>query len=289
MVWLSTIDRLTAPPRRFLADLAAPDPDTLGHPLFSARIRDRRRRWIEERQPNAYSAVSSKPDGQAYMRSLGYAVPEVYGTFPSLDQLPRFEDLPGSFVLKPTRGWSGAGVFLMRDGFDLMRGRRFTRDEMIHSIQTFGGVGKDGVKGPWVVEEMLFNFDGRREAALDYKFFCFGPRVAAIQINRRTGRAKPFYWHWFRDADWGPLPCRMSWVKFPEPSRLPRPPCLDEMVRIASDVGGRLNIFVRIDLYATDRGPVFGEFTAYPHAGRDYTPRGDAWLGSFWKTPDGGL
>jgi hypothetical protein len=60
------------------------------------------------------------------------------------------------------------------------------------------------------------------------------------------------------------------------------------MLRIVTDVGGRLNIFVRIDMFATSRGPVFGEFTAYPHAGLDYTPRGDAWLGSFWTTRDGG-
>lgn len=60
------------------------------------------------------------------------------------------------------------------------------------------------------------------------------------------------------------------------------------MLRIVSDVGQRLNIFLRIDMYATTRGPVFGEFTAYPHNGLAYTPRGDAWLGSLWTTPDGG-
>ena len=61
------------------------------------------------------------------------------------------------------------------------------------------------------------------------------------------------------------------------------------MLKIVSDVAGRLNIFVRVDMFATDRGPVFGEFTAYPLAGKGFTPRGDAWLGSHWTTLDGGI
>jgi TupA-like ATPgrasp len=285
----AALDRATLPLRRSLAKAAAPDPSRLGYPLFSERISDRKRRWQIERQPNPYSAVSSKLDGQAYMRSLGHAVPEVYGSYPSLDEIPRFEDLPANFVLKPTRGWSGAGVFMMRDGFDLIRQRRFTRDELIRTSKAFNGSGKEGIAGPWVAEELIFAFDRSGEPPIDYKFYCFGPKVVAIQINRRTGLEKPKYLYWFRDPNWQPLPFRLNWDKYPQRSSLPRPPCLDAMVRIASDAAGRLNIFVRVDMYATDRGPVFGEFTAYPHMGRNHTPRADAWLGSHWKTPDGGI
>lgn len=287
--WLSDIEYASLPLRRMIAQATLAKAPSPGYPLFSERIQDRHRRWQLERQPNSYAAVSSKPDGRAYMQSLGHAVPEVYGHYPSLDDIPELDALPRAFVLKPTTGWSRAGVFLMRDGVDLLRKRSFTRDEIIRTARSFNGSGMAGIKGSWVAEELLFNFDTPDQAARDYKFFCFGPKVAMIQINQRTGREEPFYRHWVRDADWKPVGFRIRWDYILDRSPLPRPPCLDEMLRIVSDVGGRLNIFVRIDMYATSRGPVFGEFTAYPHSGEDYTPKADAWLGSFWKTPDGGL
>jgi hypothetical protein len=281
------IDSRTVHLKRRIAEALAPAPSTLGHPLFSERIEDRKRRWQIERQPNSYAAVAGKTNGQAYMRALGHAVPEVYGVYPTLDAIPRFEDLPASFVLKPSSGWSATGVFLIHRGLDLLRQRRFTREQFLHEARSLRGGAAAAIAGSWVAEELLFDYAYPSEAAMDYKFFCFGPKVAMIQINRRSGMKRPFVW--FMDSAWKPLPLRMSWDKYQERSLLPRPPCLDEMLQIVADVGGRLNIFVRIDMYATTRGPVFGEFTAYPHGGRNYTPRGDAWLGSLWKTPDGGV
>jgi hypothetical protein len=288
MISLAKLDRMILPARKLIARVTAPDPSRLPHPTFSARIADRVRRWQTLREPNPYLAVASKVDGQAFMRSLGHAVPEVYGVYPSIDAIPRLEDLPETFVLKPTHGWSAAGVFLMDRGFDLIRKRRFTQDELIRTAKSFRGFGAESLKGSWVAEELLFGFDGRRKPSLDYKIFCFGSQVPLIQINMRSGVNRPRSCYWLRDADWRPVPCRVSWDKYPQPSALTRPPCLDEMLKVVSDAAGRLNIFIRIDMYATERGPVFGEFTAYPHFGKDYTPRGDAWLGSYWKTLDGG-
>jgi hypothetical protein len=287
--WLTELERTAMPLRRILAKAIAPDPSRLGHPRFSDRIKDRKQRWLIDKQPNPYTAVSSKLGGTAFMRSLGHAVPEVYGTYPSLNDIPRFEDLPRAFVLKPTRGWAGAGVFLMRDGFDLKRKRHLTRAELIQTAQSYTGFGVQGIAGPWVAEELLFNFDDPDKAALDYKFFCFGPKVAAIQINQRSGLKDPEYLVWLRDCDWQPLSCQLRWQQQPERSALTKPPFLNEMLKMASDAGGRLNIFLRIDLFASHRGPVFCEFTAYPHSGIGYTPRADAWLGSLWKTRDGGV
>jgi hypothetical protein len=283
------IDRWTLPLQRLIAEATAPNPARRGYPLFSERIRDRKRRWMVEGQPNPYTAIASKAGGIAYMRSLGHPVPQLYGVYPSLDALPRFDDLPPSFVLKPLGGWSSAGVFLMRDGFDLLRKRSFTRDEVIRTARSYSGVGHKGIAGQWLAEELLLGFDGTGEPATDHKLFCFGPKVVLIRVNKRTGLIQPMHKYWFANPDWTRVPYRVSWKKDPEHTMPERPPFLDDMLRIASDVGGRLNIFIRIDMYATDRGPVFGEFTGYPSGGNNYTPRADAWLGSHWKTLDGGI
>jgi TupA-like ATPgrasp len=289
MDWLSRLDRRTMPMKRLVAELTAPHPGTLGHPLFSTRISDRIRRWKTERHPNPYSAIASKTNGQAYMRSLGHAVPETYGVYPSLDEIPRFEDLPENVVLKPTHGWSAAGVFLLQDGVDWIRKRRFSRDDLIHAARIQDGPARKAIAGTWVAEELLFDFHDPSRPALDYKFFCFGPKVVAIQIIDRSSLTTIENPCWNRDPDWRPLPFRLKWDLYPQRSMLPEPPFLDEMLKIVSEVAGRLNIFIRIDMYATDRGPVFGEFTAYPSNGLNFTPQGDAWLGSHWTTIDGGL
>lgn len=211
MILRAMLDRSTVPVKRFFANLVAPSPSTLGYPLFSERIRDRKRRWLGERQPNPYAAVAAKTDGLAYMRSLGHPVPDLYGVYPSVDAIPDFSELPSAFVLKPANSWSAKGVFLMRNGFDLKRRRSFTRQEIIEKVRFFDrATGRTIAKDTWVVEELLFDFTDNSLPARDHKFLCFGPKVAMIQINQRTGLKKPDILVWFRDADWKPLPFRIN-------------------------------------------------------------------------------
>ncbi|HMS95195.1 MAG TPA: ATP-grasp fold amidoligase family protein [Tabrizicola sp.] len=286
--WLTRLDRLLVPVRRAITEATAPDPARLGYPLFSARIKDRKRRWQVERQPNTYDAVASKLGGESFMRALGHPVPETYGIYPTLEDLPAFDKLPGAFVVKPALGWSSAGVYLIRDGVDIEGGRRLTREALIRETKSFRGPGWRGIGGPWIVEELLFDFDNRDRPASDYKIYCFGPKVVLVRVNRHSGLRKPKYLYWYQQPDWTRFPYQVNWEKYPERSVPDRPPFLDEMLAIASDAGRRLNIFVRVDMFASHRGPVFCEFTAHPSNGSFYTPRADAWLGSHWTTLEGG-
>lgn len=283
------LDRLTLPIQKLIARDLAPDPATLGYPLFSARIKDRRQRWQVGKQPNPYQAVASKIDGAAYMQSLGHPVPEVYGVYPSLDALPRFEDLPPSFVLKPVGGWYDIGLHLVQDGLDWPSMRHLTREDVIRQARSRTGPARAKLEGSWIAEELLLSDDGSGKRASDCKFFCFGPKVVLISLGRRDSQDEWRNRYWYRDADWRPIPFRVRWDRLSSRVACPRPDWLDDMLRIVTDVGRRLNIFLRIDMYPTERGPVFGEFTAYPHMGTGFTPRCDAWLGSHWTTPDGGI
>jgi hypothetical protein len=44
---------------------------------------------------------------------------------------------------------------------------------------------------------------------------------------------------------------------------------------------------MRIDMYATDKGAVFGEFTPTPQGGKGYSEWAEKYLGSFWKGEEG--
>ena len=74
----------------------------------------------------------------------------------------------------------------------------------------------------------------------------------------------------------------------PETEMCDKPDCWDELVNTAIGLGEkRLGMFTRVDLYATTRGAVFGEFTPQPQGGKGFTPAADRWLGSLWRGKEG--
>lgn len=79
----------------------------------------------------------------------------------------------------------------------------------------------------------------------------------------------------------------LSTKLYAETTLPPMPACYPEMLEVVRDIGGRLNAFCRIDMYATTRGPVFGEFTFFPTFGKNYTFAADAWLGKLWQGREG--
>jgi len=67
-----------------------------------------------------------------------------------------------------------------------------------------------------------------------------------------------------------------------------RPAHLPQMISIAETLGALAVDFVRVDLYDTPRGVVFGELTNYPLAGQGHilpAAHDNAW-GSLWPTSD---
>jgi hypothetical protein len=55
------------------------------------------------------------------------------------------------------------------------------------------------------------------------------------------------------------------------------------MFDAARTLGAAFDAYVRVDLYATSRGCVFGEFSSTPVGGKYYTPFADAYFESLWQ------
>lgn len=130
----------------------------------------------------------------------------------------------------------------------------------------------------FIVEEWI----GSGEAPIDFRFFVFGgmPRFIQVDLGRFTDHQRSIY-----DTDWTLLPASYGRAYPPAPP-IPRPERLDDMLRIASELGSEFD-FIRIDLYEVDGEVWFGEFSPYPASGLaviEPQSYDDLW-GSWWELP----
>lgn len=111
---------------------------------------------------------------------------------------------------------------------------------------------------------------------LDYRFWCFHGQPELIQVDNHAHDINPFY-----DTQWNPL--ALSYRQRFRACDIPRPPQLDEMLRVAAGLSTGFD-FVRVDLYNIRGEVFFGEMTFTPVAGkfRFSPPEWDARLGQKW-------
>jgi hypothetical protein len=219
---------------------------------------------------------------------MGCRVPVLYALVNSAEEIPDFDELPDRFVIKPSRGSSAKNVFAMDGGVNLLDDRRWTRQEVVDALDSTAAQHRGSRKMQYLVEEFLTNWDGKPGIPLDYKFYVFGERIAFIHvIERNSGANLRQNRYWYLTETWEPLGRQIVRTQIPETSLLPAPDCLAELIDIVRVMGKRLNMFLRIDMYVTDQGPVFGEFTPQPNGGKGYTAAADEWLGAMWEGVEG--
>lgn len=164
----------------------------------------------------------------------------------------------------PNDDWS---IFRVRpEHLDIVRVKAITNQWL---SQNFGKRGKrieewaySPITPKLFIEEFIEGPDG--EVATDYKFWTFNGRVQIISvISSRYGKFSIASY----DRNWQRVPLSYNDMAFaPIDEVLPKPEHFDEMIEIAE----RLTVDIehaRVDLYDTDRGVLFGEFTNYPHGG----------------------
>jgi hypothetical protein len=222
-------------------------------------------------------SLSNKLHGHAFAQAHGCRVPDLYWTGFLMGKIP-FDLLPDAFVIKPIVGAMTYGVFACAGGVDKMTGMRFEKATLVKSIQKTRGLLP---LFPLMIEEFIRPETGAYEVPFDFKFHMFRERIAVIRVTDRTaGRDNA------RDSFFTP-----DWELIGEPflvsmvplGRIPPPKCLDEMLETARRLGKAYGRYVRVDMYATPRGCVFGEFASTPRRGLGYSHFADEFLGRIWQ------
>ena len=178
----------------------------------------------------------------------------------------RFAELPAAFVLKTNHG-SGQN-WIVRD-----KAREDER-KVVRQFREWLATNHYAASREWpykgmppaiVVEELLLDENGRVPS--DFKFHCFGGKVAAIQVDldRETAHRRNFY-----DLEWNLQPFIWTEWEVDKPSwpngrAVERPAALAEMVRVAETLAADFP-YARIDLFYCGGKVYFGEITFY-HGG----------------------
>ena len=178
------------------------------------------------------------------------------------------------------------GVRVVGNGVELLRGEPATPSEM-HRRYRLRKRWRE--PAPLLIEEFARSEEGAYHLPVEYKVHTFGGVVAAIErIERTDGDAfrKGLSCHY--TSEWKPIR-ELLRQKLREDVPRDPPACLDEILRQASILGGLTETYMRVDLFATDRGSLFNEFSSVTNSGEGFTPFADEYFGEFWDkhVPDG--
>ncbi|MGY8781632.1 MAG: glycosyltransferase, partial [Fidelibacterota bacterium] len=250
--------------------------------LFSERIHNRHSQWWREGKEISAKFLSSKMKGREYVAELGLKVPNLYWVGKDASQIPSLKDLPSRVVIKPEKGWSAKNVWCLIEGVNKFDGIAYTdqmiqeqlaQDEFIQKQKPF-----------FMVEEFLAPEKTKENPIpCDYKFYCFGSKIALIHVVDRKSTNNHLNVNHCFDENFKPIKHKVyNSITIPN-DYITLPDCFSEMVEAVEKIGATLGLFMRIDMYATNKGAVFGEFTPTPHGGKGFTEWADKYLGSFWK------
>lgn len=138
--------------------------------------------------------------------------------------------ITGSYVVKPHNNSMGNGVIVVHDNVAL--------SQLVGSQV--------------IVEELIVDENGSIPPR-DFKLYCFGGEAKMVQvIDERPDYSIGYY----EPQEWVPLKglSTKSWKDHEPPS------CIKEMLAISARLSKIFFYPVRVDLYASSEGVVFGEF-----------------------------
>lgn len=224
----------------------------------------------------------------------GVAVPEIYGTLERPNMLEKME-LPERFVCKPLGLSSSNGIMLLeykKNGIyvNSMSKKEMSLREIISEQEYWFERVKYKKNYGLILEEWIIGEgQNKDEVPYDYKFFCYGDEVAYVsQYNRNTKKTSVnwFFGEFGSQNPEGKIECDWKYLVKGEPYV---PSCASELVAAAKKLSKELRTpFVRVDMYATEKGPMFGELTLTPGAayyGKTYrySKDFDTYCGLLWQ------
>jgi len=236
-------------------------------------------------------SINGKDKTHDWARELGVRTPELVGIYADIADLP-WDSVPERFVLKPFRGSTSMGVFLLErvDGGwrDLNSGRVVASHDVeqeYRALVTSGAISADVLVERLIVDP---RFPGL--PPIDYKIYTFYGRVGLIAAKAHgwDGRGGSVAAFKIFDSEWRDLGDAFAGI--PLDPLIPAPVRAAETLELASLIGSAVpRGLLRVDLFEDEDGPVLGEVT--PEPGGPVLVRSDVdqMLGRMWEEAEARL
>lgn len=241
---------------------------------FSERMA--KRNWPHSIQ--TFFPYIDKRRARAHVASLGLesSLPEEYWCGLEPSGLLGRDVVPTRFVAKLThpRATACVCVWMMNEFREMHRDRRMTREQLVAAIER----ALELCHGSWIVaQELVTREDGTQVIPPDYRFYAFAGHIEYVMVRTRPGKQCAWV-----NTEFERLPhmCTNLAGLATNDYAMRRPRCWSQLVELARTIAASFTSFMRIDLLASPRGPVFLEFGATP--GTHMTPEGDVALGRVW-------
>lgn len=218
----------------------------------------------------------------------GFVIP-YYGAWTDIKSFERdWDTLPNTFILKSTLQSDGKNIMIIKEKSCV------NTKQLFKELKTWLKVKNTLIDSyccayhnatPRIIAEQYLQWLG--DQLYDYKFFCFDgePYCAYAAMDHfKGGENGDDYAISFYDTNWNKL--NVKYGKH-ENDDIPKPPHLEEMLRIAKVLSKGFP-FVRVDFFDTDDQLYVAELTFYPGGGLvPYNPLGfDKALGNQFVLPE---
>lgn len=231
-------------------------PRSYNEKLVWLKLHYRDEKWVQ---------LTDKLGGKDFLVSKGFGkyVPATYQICNTPEEID-MEELPNKFVLKTNTDCGSVFVCDKQttnfvSTFEKLR-KGLSRD---YSVMT-NEWNYHGIIPKVFVEEALSPDQGND--LKDYKFFIFSGKVQFLYVAQARNRDVRFtlFNRNFEPLDVLYLHLPACKKNFPK-----KPVFFDEMVKLAEEVGSYFD-FIRVDMYATSKGPKFGELTFFSQSGKGF-------------------
>lgn len=235
-------------------------------------------KWTELADKYAVREFVKKTIGTQYLTKL-------YGVYNSPDEID-FDALPNQFVLKTNNGCTSNIIVRDKSKLDIEDAKSRLRYWMKMPYGELSGQPHYSKISPKriIAEELLVQPECPDKSLFDYKFNCLNGRPVSVAAfsDRKDGThliSRMLY-----DMDWNAHP---EWYDKSKPvvfKEIPKPECFDKMTQIASLLSQGFP-YVRVDLYAINDKPFFGELTFLPGVDAYYSTEYQKILGEMILLP----
>lgn len=228
-------------------------------------------------------ALDKKSIAYPFVDRHGISTPKVYCKNTKLEEI-QFNPDWGSFVLKPEQSHSSFGVSLNYLDLDtlkyleLLTNKTMDFDEILKFSKEL--MSEKKFSNNWMVEELLLADDGDLYALDDWKFYTFYGEIGLILQKHKCLDGTVQYKLY--DENLNIITNTGKYIGHLN-NDLPVAIHIQQMIKDAKKLSSLIpRPYMRVDLFSTNKGVVFGEFTPFPGGFSMFWKSWDQYLGQLW-------